>query len=77
MRRAVKVKSVFFLPSFFPFFFPVGFLTYEPPLSAFFHSHSFVSNCRSVQVGRTRFSRCRYLIVDLGFHLYWWDWART
>src|SRR5580692_9687023 len=37
----------------------------KPPLSPPFHPHSLVSDCRSVQVGCTRFSRCCYLIIDL------------
>ena len=35
------------------------------PLSPPFHPHSLLSDCRSVQVGCTRFSRCCYLIIDL------------
>src|SRR6266436_2177069 len=38
----------------------------KPPLSPPFHPHSLLSDCRSVQVGCTRFSRCCYLIIDLG-----------
>src|ERR1700726_4781116 len=37
----------------------------KPPLSPPFHPHSLLSDCRSVQVGCTRFSRCCYLIIDL------------
>jgi len=36
-----------------------------------------VSDDRSVQVGRTRFSRCCYLIIDLGSRLFDGSWART
>jgi hypothetical protein len=31
--------------------------------------------CRSVPVGRSRFSRCCHLIIDLSFHLERWKWA--
>ncbi len=41
----------------------------EPPLSPSFHPHSFVSDFRSVHGGRSRFSRCCYLIIDLGSRL--------
>src|SRR5260370_38936878 len=60
MRRPVSVKSVFLLP-------PCEFLVFEPGrhLSPSFHPHSFLSDFRSVPVGRTRFSRCCYLIIDL------------
>jgi hypothetical protein len=37
----------------------------------------FLSDFRSVQVGRTRFSRCCYLIIDLGSNLSDGSWART
>jgi hypothetical protein len=37
----------------------------KPPLSPPFHPHSLLSDCRSVQVGCTRFSRCCYLTIDL------------
>ena len=36
----------------------------------------FVSDIRSVQVGRTRFSRCCYLIIDLCSPLFEENWAR-
>ena len=35
------------------------------------------SDCRSVQVGRPQFSRCCYLIIDLGSPLLDGSWART
>jgi len=35
-----------------------------------------MSDFRSVQVGRSRFSRCCHLIVDLVFHLENGSWAR-
>ena len=37
-----------------------------PPLSPFFHPHSWLSDCRSVHGGRSQFSRCCYLTIDLG-----------
>jgi hypothetical protein len=40
----------------------------SPPLSPPFHPHSSMSDFRSVQVGRSRFSRCCHLIIDLQFH---------
>src|SRR3984957_3605374 len=40
----------------------------KPPLSPSFHSHSFMSDIRSVPVGCSRFSRCCYLIIDLSSH---------
>ena len=43
----------------------------KPPLSPSFHPHSLLSDDRSVQVGRTRFSRCCYLIIDLGSLVRW------
>ena len=51
------------------FFFAWVFcLRAKPPLSPSFHPHSLLSDVRSVPVGRTRFSRCCYLIIDLGSH---------
>jgi hypothetical protein len=35
------------------------------------------SDFRSVQVGRPQFSRCCYLIIDLGSPLFDGSWART
>src|SRR5882762_2312731 len=40
-----------------------------PPLSPSFHPHSWLSDCRSVHGGRSQFSRCCYLIIDLGSRL--------
>src|SRR3984885_7295161 len=40
----------------------------KPPLSPSFHSHSFVSDFRSVPGGCSRFSRCCYLRIDLSSH---------
>ena len=48
----------------------------KPPLSPSFHPHSLLSDIRSVQVGRTRFSRCCYLIIDLCSHLFGESWAQ-
>src|SRR5438874_2950928 len=76
MRRPVSVKPFlsFFLS--FCFFFGSGSSSLillfpncshraKPSLSPPFHPHSLVSDCRSVQVGCTRPSRCCYLIIDL------------
>ena len=41
----------------------------RPPLSPSFHPHSWLSDFRSVHVGRSQFSRCCYLIIDLGSRL--------
>ena len=40
-----------------------------PPLSPSFHPHSLLSDFRSVHGGRSQFSRCCYLIIDLGSRL--------
>jgi|SRR5882757_2287699 len=40
-----------------------------PPLSPSFHPHSWLSDFRSVHGGCSQFSRCCYLIIDLGFRL--------
>jgi hypothetical protein len=45
------------------------FRTAKPPLSPPFHPHSCVSDCRSVPVGCSRFSRRCYLVSVLGFLL--------
>ena len=37
-----------------------------PPLSPSFHPHSWLSDFRSVHGGCSQFSRCCYLIIDLG-----------
>src|SRR2546430_9831292 len=73
MRRPVSVKDVFLLLSCkdvfsFCFLFPsCGFLRLRagPPLSPSFHPHSWLSDFRSVHGGRSQFSRCCYLIIDL------------
>jgi hypothetical protein len=65
MRKPVSVK-LFLSFAFFPFFFsPSCSHSAKPPLSPSLHSHSLVSDFRSVQVGCTRFRRCCYLIIDL------------
>ena len=72
MRRPFDVKAHFFFllsVSLFP-------LSEAAP-SPSFHPHSFVSDSRSVQVGRTRFSRCCYLIIDLCSHLFGESGPRT
>jgi hypothetical protein len=38
----------------------------EPPLSPSFHPQSLLSGCRSLPVGRPRYSGCCDLIIDLG-----------
>jgi DNA replication protein DnaC len=67
MRRPVSVKPFlsFFLSSSLFLLFPNCSHRAKPPLSPPFHPHSLLSDCRSVQVGCTRFSRCCYLIIDL------------
>src|ERR1022692_4798781 len=59
MRRPVRIKIVLFVLSVDPYFLA------EPPLSPSFHPQSFMSDFRSLQGGRTQFSRCCYLIIDL------------
>src|SRR5258708_13009215 len=64
MRRPVRVKSVFL------FLFSLSFLWIPgiragPPLSPSFHPHSLLSDFRSVHGGRSQFSRCCNLIIDL------------
>src|ERR1700747_15653 len=77
MRRPVSVKDVFLFLSCkdvfsFCFLFPsCGFLRIRagPPLSPSFHPHSWLSDFRSVHGGRSQYSRCCYLIIDLGSRL--------
>src|SRR5260370_39347392 len=65
MRRPVDVKTHFH----FLFFFPLASSrSAKPPLSPSFHSHSLVSDIRSVPGGCSRFSRCCYLRIDLSSH---------
>src|SRR5712692_11055915 len=70
MRRPVSVKPIscfpLFLSSSLFLLFPYCSHRAKPLLSPPFHPHSLLSDCRSVQVGCTRFSRCCYLIIDLG-----------
>src|SRR5271154_3931035 len=56
----------------FFFFFPVGFFAFEPSRLCRHPSIRtlWLSDFRSVQVGRTYFSRCCYLITDLCSHLF-------
>src|SRR6266853_896304 len=68
MRRPVCVRSVFL------FLFSLSFLWIpciraRPPLSPSFHPHSWLSDFRSVHGGCSQFSRCCYLIIDLGSRL--------
>src|SRR5216684_9347738 len=69
IRRPVSVKPIscfpLFLSSSLFLLFPYCSHRAKPPLSPPFHPHSLLSDCRSVQVGCTRFSRCCYLIIDL------------
>ncbi len=74
MRRPVSVKP--FLSFFFLFLLSSSFLLFpdcslEPSRLCCHPSIRtlFLSDCRSVQVGCTRFSRCCYLIIDLCFPL--------
>jgi FtsX-like permease family protein len=75
MRRPVSVKDVFLSCKdvfSFCFLFPsCGFLRIRagPPLSPSFHPHSWLSDFRSVHGGRSQYSRCCYLIIDLGSRL--------
>ena len=69
MRRPASVKLFF---HFFLFFLPSSFFSVQivPMESSRLCRHPsirtlFLSDCRSVQVGCTRFSRCCYLIIDL------------
>ena len=71
MRRPVRVKTVLFFLSVDSYFLA------EPPLSPSFHPQSFMSDFRSLQGGRPQFSRCCYLIIDLGSCLFDGSWART
>src|SRR5260370_6118413 len=65
MRRPVSVKSVFLLA-------PCEFLVFEPSRLCRHPSIRtlLLSDYRSVQVGRSRFSRGCYLIIDLGSRLF-------
>src|SRR6266849_6269025 len=80
MRRPVSVKPIscfpLFLSSSLFLLFPYCSHRAKPPLSPPFHPHSLLSDCRSVQVGCTRFSRCCYLISDLCFPPCEGNWSR-
>ena len=61
-----------------PFFLSVdSYFLAEPPLSPSFHPQSLLSDGRSLQGGCPRFSRCCYLIIDLGSCLLDGSWARS
>src|SRR5271166_5757633 len=81
MRKPVSVKSFFPFFPFFPFFFflPCEFLSFEPSRLCRLPSIRtlLLSDFRSVPVGRPRFSRCCYLIIDLGSPLFKGSWARS
>jgi len=59
----------FIFPLFFSFFLFISFFQLFPLSQAAsvatLPSALFVSDCRPVQVGCTRFSRCCYLVIDL------------
>jgi len=60
----------------FVFFVDSFFVPPSEPLSPCFHSHSRGAILfRSVQVGRSRFSRCCHLINDLSFPYVMETWA--
>ena len=65
MRRPVTVKVVLF------FTYRESFPLSQAASDAILPSALFVSDDRSVQVGRTRFSRRCYLIIDLGSRFRW------
>src|SRR5882724_8256000 len=65
--KAGMSQVCFFLFSFFFLWIPS--VRAGPPLSPSFHPHSWLSDCRSVHGGRSQFSRCCYLIIDLCFPL--------
>jgi hypothetical protein len=47
----------------------IPYVRARPPLSPSFHPHSWLSDFRSVHGGRSQYSRCCYLIIDLGSRL--------
>ena len=71
MRRPVSVKTVFSFSYQGFLSFELGRLCRHPSIRTLL-----LSDFRSVQVGRPQFSRCCYLIIDLGFHLFDGSWAR-
>jgi|SRR5712692_6405649 len=73
MRRPVSVKAGFSFSSLLEVFsFEPSRLCRHPSIRTLL-----LSDFRSVQVGCSRFSRCCYLIIDLGSHLFDGSWART
>jgi hypothetical protein len=70
MRRPVRVKTVFVFTS-------VDSLpSSRAALSPSFHPQSVLSDSRSLQGGRSQFSRCCYLIIDLGSCLLDGSWGQ-
>src|SRR6267143_4248064 len=65
----LSVCSFCLLFLFAPSFPWIPCIRARPPLSPSFHPHSWLSDCRSVHGGCSQFSRCCYLIIDLGFRL--------
>ena len=72
MRRPVSVKSVFLFSICAFFAFESGRLCLHPSIRTLW-----LSDFRSVQVGRPHFSRCCYLRIDLDSHLFDASRART
>ena len=66
--KAGMSQECFSLSVFF-FFLWIPCIRAGPPLSPSFHPHSLLSDFRSVHGGRSQFSRCCYLIIDLGSRL--------
>src|SRR3989441_11067703 len=67
-----QVRFSLFLFALSVFSFPppwIPCIRARPPLSPSFHPHSWLSDFRSVHGGRSQFSRCCYLIIDLGSRL--------
>src|SRR3979490_1273312 len=60
------MSQVCFSLSVFCSFLWIPCIRARPPLSPSFHPHSWLSDFRSVHGGRSQFSRCCYLIIDLG-----------
>src|SRR3979490_1226557 len=63
------MSQVCFSLSVFCSFLWIPCIRAGPPLSPSFHPHSWLSDFRSVHGGRSQFSRCCYLIIDLGSRL--------